>query len=79
MPIYDYRCTACNHSFEALVKLNASAPACPSCGAAEPERQLSRLAPAGQIAGIVSQARAQASREGHFSHYSKAERARAKV
>lgn len=40
MPIYDYRCSACGHTFEALV-LKGKEPACASCGSATLERQLS--------------------------------------
>ena len=75
MPIYDYRCKACNAEFELLVR-GATAPACPMCGATELERALSRIAPAGKIAGVVAAGRRQAAREGHFSHYSRTERAK---
>lgn len=30
MPIYEYKCNNCNHSFETLV-LGSDKPACPSC------------------------------------------------
>ena len=40
MPLFDFRCTACAHVFEALV-LKATVPACPQCGAAELEKLLS--------------------------------------
>jgi len=40
MPIYDFHCPACGHTFEQLVKLNES-PACPACAHAETERQFS--------------------------------------
>lgn len=36
MPFYDYRCPVCGHRFEAHHAMNASAPACPSCGEAAP-------------------------------------------
>lgn len=74
MPIFDYHCSACGGDFERLMKLSDPAPVCPQCGAATVERVLSRLAPPGKTAGIVASARRQAAREGHFSHYSKAER-----
>lgn len=42
MPFYDYRCTACDHRFEVLQKINDPAPAaCPACGAAPVEKCLS--------------------------------------
>lgn len=31
MPIYEYRCPACEHVFEKLVKISAAPPACPEC------------------------------------------------
>ena len=40
MPIFDFKCGACAHEFEKLVRSDAT-PACPSCGANEVERQLS--------------------------------------
>jgi putative FmdB family regulatory protein len=41
MPIYDYQCKACGHRFEQLVKIDAKAPTCPSCGKARTERLFS--------------------------------------
>ncbi|MBK1615355.1 FmdB family transcriptional regulator [Rubrivivax gelatinosus] len=75
MPIYDYRCPACNADFELLVR-SSTVPQCPQCGATELERQLSRIAPAGTSAGIIKRARQAAAREGHFSNYSAGERAK---
>jgi putative FmdB family regulatory protein len=43
MPIYEYRCEACDHRFEALIR-NADAPACPSCGSQTLEREFSTFA-----------------------------------
>ncbi len=76
MPIHDFRCTACRHEFEQLLR-SGSVPACPRCGAGSPERLLSRIAPAATSAGLLRAARRQAAREGHFSHYTAAERAKA--
>jgi putative FmdB family regulatory protein len=49
MPIYEFSCTACGHSFEELVGSNvgadASALRCPQCGGAELERLVSTQAP----------------------------------
>ena len=75
MPLYSYRCSACHSLFELLVRASDE-PACPSCGGARLERQISTPAPEGKTAGIVSSARSQAAREGHFSNYSAAERPR---
>lgn len=50
MPLYDFRCRACAHTFEALVRINADGggfppPAeCPKCGAAGLERLPSAFA-----------------------------------
>ena len=41
MPIFEYRCTECDHGFEHLVRMASAAPRCPSCGSREVERQLS--------------------------------------
>lgn len=40
MPLYDYRCTGCGHTFEALV-LKGKEPACAACGSSALERLLS--------------------------------------
>ncbi|MBK1687122.1 FmdB family zinc ribbon protein [Rubrivivax gelatinosus] len=75
MPIYEYRCPACSHEFELLVR-SSTVPQCPQCGAGEPERLVSRIAPHGQTAGKLALARRAAAKEGHFSHYSAGERAK---
>jgi putative FmdB family regulatory protein len=77
MPLYDYHCSACDKTFELLVR-SSTVPVCPSCGSDQLQRLVSRPAPQGKSAGMVSQARAQAAREGHFSHYSSSERPRSK-
>jgi putative FmdB family regulatory protein len=43
MPIYEYRCLACGHQFEALVRANDT-PICASCQSPELERLLSMFA-----------------------------------
>ncbi|HEX6363875.1 MAG TPA: zinc ribbon domain-containing protein [Albitalea sp.] len=73
MPIHDYRCRACGAEFETLVRGGAS-PACPQCGATALERLLSLTAPQGTSGKRLATARQAAAREGHFSHYSRAER-----
>lgn len=75
MPIHDYRCRACGALFEAFVRGGLEAR-CPQCAGADLGRQLSRIAPAGKTAALVAGARRQAAKEGHFSHYGAAERAR---
>jgi putative FmdB family regulatory protein len=37
MPIYEYRCRACNHQFEKLVKVDETPP-CPECSHMDLER-----------------------------------------
>jgi putative FmdB family regulatory protein len=41
MPLYEYRCLACRHEFEALVRAQDPAPACPSCKSGDLEKLLS--------------------------------------
>ena len=43
MPLYEYRCPACESHFELLIR-GAATPACPSCGATALERLLSMFA-----------------------------------
>jgi putative FmdB family regulatory protein len=43
MPIYEYRCRACAHEFEALVR-SGDTPGCPRCAATDLERLLSLFA-----------------------------------
>jgi putative FmdB family regulatory protein len=40
MPIYEYRCTGCDHQFETLVR-SGDTPVCPSCECGALERILS--------------------------------------
>jgi putative FmdB family regulatory protein len=72
MPIFDFRCKACGHGYEQLVR-SSTVLACPACGSADVEKQVSAPAPQGQITGLISRARTQAAREGHFSNYKKSE------
>lgn len=73
MPLHTYRCKACDHGFETLVRAGETA-SCPSCGSADLNRQLSNVAPEGKSGAIVQSARRQAAREGHFSNYARSER-----
>lgn len=44
MPVYEYDCAACGHSFSKLYRSQAAAalpPACPACGAVDIRRRLS--------------------------------------
>ncbi|MBT9597266.1 MAG: zinc ribbon domain-containing protein [Vitreoscilla sp.] len=75
MPIYDYQCSACHAEFELLVR-QSTVPTCPQCGSTSLERRVSLTAPHGTSRAIVAAGRQAAAREGHFSHYSAAERAK---
>ncbi|MBL8451326.1 MAG: zinc ribbon domain-containing protein [Zoogloea sp.] len=77
MPIYDFHCLSCDRIFERITRADAL-PACPHCGAAQVERLVSMPAAPGKSAGIIASGRKQAAREGHFSNYSKADKARVK-
>jgi putative FmdB family regulatory protein len=77
MPIHDYRCSACGQKFELLV-LGSIVPACKHCGSTALERQLALTAPQGTSRATIAAGRRAAAREGHFSHYSRAERSRVK-
>jgi putative FmdB family regulatory protein len=44
MPIFEYRCTACDSQFELLILGGGAAPACPSCGSTLLERLISMFA-----------------------------------
>ena len=48
MPIHDFQCGACGLEFEELVRAGER-PDCPRCGASEPRRLLSQVAPTPRI------------------------------
>jgi putative FmdB family regulatory protein len=75
MPLYDYRCKTCQAEFELLVR-SSTVPTCPQCASTELERAVSRIAPAGKIEAIRASNRRAAARQGHFSNFSAAERAK---
>lgn len=77
MPIHDFRCSACGATFELLVR-GSTEPACATCGSTTLERLVSLTAPQGTTQALIAAGRRAAAREGHFSHYSKAERAKVK-
>ena len=43
MPLYDFDCPGCGHSFEELVGVG-EVPACPGCGHEDPQRRYSTVA-----------------------------------
>ena len=75
MPLYYFSCPSCGAIQELLVAFDAK-PTCSDCNGKELQRLLSCPAPEGKTAGIIRSARAQAASEGHFSHSSRAERAK---
>jgi putative FmdB family regulatory protein len=77
MPLFDYHCGACGAAFELLVR-GGTVPACKQCGSTAVERQVSLTSPQGTAQATIAAGRRLAAREGHFSHYSKADRARIK-
>ncbi len=72
MPLYEYRCIDCNKTFELLVR-TSTVLACPNCASLQLEKLVSLPAPPGKTANILTRARAQAAREGHFSNYKPSE------
>jgi len=49
MPIYEFRCKKCGHTFETLASINedGSTLECPECGEASPEKLLSIFSASG--------------------------------
>jgi len=68
MPIFDFHCQSCERNFELLVR-SSDVPVCPACGSTALEKQISAPPPSGKSAALISRARVQAAREGHFSNY----------
>ena len=77
MPIYDYHCSDCSQEFELLVR-SATIPACPACGSGRLDKLPALTAAPGKSAAVLANARSQAAREGHFSHYQASEKPRLK-
>jgi putative FmdB family regulatory protein len=75
MPIHDFRCRTCGADFELLLRAGDT-PVCPHCAGVELQRQVSLTAPQATSRATIARARRTAAREGHFCHYSKAERAK---
>ena len=44
MPIFEYACKGCGKEFEALVRPQDAAPACPACKSADLEKLISKPA-----------------------------------
>lgn len=58
MPIYEYQCSACRHTFEFLVNSDVS-PTCPACNSTSLQKRLSAFA--------VGRGRAEAADQGPCS------------
>ncbi len=41
MPIYEYRCSPCDSTFETLVRSSSDVPHCPECGNIDVNKQFS--------------------------------------
>lgn len=55
MPIYEYRCTKCEHVFEYLARnMSDGASSCPSCGADKPEKLLSGFNPGASSSSLAT-------------------------
>ena len=54
MPIYEYHCAPCDHTFETLVRRSTDTPHCPQCGSAALTKQFSVPAAAHTGAGGAS-------------------------
>ncbi len=44
MPIYEYRCQACGHQFEYLLRASSQAARCPACDSGDLEQLVSGVA-----------------------------------
>jgi putative FmdB family regulatory protein len=77
MPLFDFQCSACQAAFELLVR-GDTVPTCKHCGSTAVERRVSLTSPQGTAQATIAAGRRLAAREGHFSNYSRAERARIK-
>ena len=54
MPLFEFACKQCGHSFEKLVTFSTSKQpqACPACGAEEGEKQFSTFATHGSSSNV---------------------------
>jgi putative FmdB family regulatory protein len=65
MPIYEYRCTDCDRSFEALVRAGRNDAECPDCHGSHLVREMSVFAARGANGdGVAAAAQAIASNGG---------------
>jgi putative FmdB family regulatory protein len=67
MPIYEFRCAACERTFEALVRARDAGVRCPHCNGAKLSRELSTFAArtaASSGAALTAEALESSSRSG---------------
>lgn len=55
MPLYEYACRACEHTFEMLVRAG-DRPTCPACGASTLDRLMSVVSVGGRAEGDAAPA-----------------------
>ena len=77
MPLFEYRCAACDSQFELLIR-GAAVPVCPSCGSSSLEKLLSMFAVSSEgtqlrhreTLGAAQRQKSQADRkeQSHFKH-----------
>jgi putative FmdB family regulatory protein len=77
MPIHAFHCRKCDNTFDLLIR-STTVAVCPQCASDELDKLVSAPMPPGRSKGIIAAGRAAAAREGHFSNYSAADRAKAK-
>jgi putative FmdB family regulatory protein len=53
MPLYEYRCEPCDHTFETLVRSADDRPRCPKCGEAEALSKQFSVPASAQTAGTA--------------------------
>lgn len=51
MPLYEYHCEPCDHTFETLVRSSEDVPSCPSCGGVDHLAKLFSVPAPSQTAG----------------------------
>ncbi len=69
MPLYEYRCKACGHVFEKMVRWSESdrAPVCPNCNGQETQKQISSFASSGSSSGSFGSGGSSCGSSGRFS------------
>lgn len=72
MPIYEYRCGACETAFEKLVTPGDGPAACPQCGSGDVERKLSAPAAPAQLVKSPGEGRKQERRNAELRKRTKA-------